>query len=128
MAAIYDALLVSLGGRIIAEQTQVTVNYIDSDQAIAIAGGGTSLTMAVIPGGRMMQVQFEMVVPSGDSSNLNYIDQYIDCREIQLGITLAGNRASAKEIGYLQKPTLTSTSGGNLTYSLSWIGPQATFR
>lgn len=125
---IFDALLVSLAGRIIAEQTQVSVNYIDSDQAISIAGGGTSLRMAVIPGGRMMQVQFEMVVPSSDSSNLNYIDQYIDCREVQLGITLAGNRASAKEVGYLQKPTLTSSTGGNLTYSISWIGPQAVFQ
>lgn len=128
MSAIYDALLVSLAGRIVAEQTQVTVNYVDNDQAIAIAGGGTSLRMAVVPGGRMMTVSFDVVVPSDDSSLFTYIEQYLDCTEVQLGVTLAGNRATAKEIGYLQKPSITSSTSGNLTLTLTWIGPPAIFR
>lgn len=125
---IFDALLVSLAGRIVAEQTQVTVNYIDSDQAVSIAGGGTSLRMLVIPGGRMMQVQFDMVCPSNDSGNLTFIEQYINCSDVQLGLTLAGNRSSAKEVGFLQRPSMTSSVGSNLIYGISWIGPQAVFR
>ena len=125
---IFDALAVSIAGAIVAEQTQVTVNYLDGDQAIVVAAGGGEQTMAVLPAGRMMQVSFDMVVPSEDSSDMTFIEQYANCDDVPIAVTLRGNGAKIKSTGYLQKPTLTSAYGSNMTFSISWIGPLAVFR
>jgi hypothetical protein len=122
---IFDALAISVAGRVIAEMTQVTVAYLDSDQPIALLGGGTGLTMTVAPGARMMSVTWEMVVASEDSSTLAFVTDYVNCRDVKIGVQLLGNGGSMSSIGYLQKPTLASSTSGNLTYSISWIGPQA---
>lgn len=125
---IYEALAVSIAGKFVVQQTQVTVEYIDSDTAVSFLGGGAELTMAIIPGGRMMRVSFEMAVPSEDSSDFTFIEQYANCSEVKLGITLRGNGAQASAIGFLQRPRLTSAYGSNLVYAIDWIGPQAIFR
>lgn len=122
---IFDALAISVAGRVIAEMTQVSVAYLDSDQPIALLGGGTGLTMTVAPGARMMSVTWEMVVASVDSSTLAFVSDYINCKDVKIGVQLLGNGGSMSSIGYLQKPTLASSTSGNLTYSISWIGPQA---
>lgn len=125
---IYDALAVSVAGRFVAQQTQVSIEYIDSDSVISLLGGGTSKTLAVVPAGRMMRVSWDMAVPSIDSSDMTFIDQYVAVSEVKIGVLLRGNGGQLSAVGYLQKPILSSAYGSNLVYSISWIGPQAGFQ
>ena len=130
MAEIYDQCAVALNGEMLANATTVSVEYVDSDQAIALLGGGTKRTMATIVGGRMMRVSFDIAVPSNTNAHMHdvgLIERYIDAQTVNVQVFMLGSGKQLKSVGQLQAPNLRAAVAQSVAFSISFIGEPAAF-
>ena len=130
MAEIYDQCAVAVNGEMLANATTVSVEYVDSDQAIALLGGGTKRTMATIVGGRMMRVSFDIAVPSNTNAHMHdvgLIERYIDAQTVNVQVFMLGSGKQLKSVGQLQAPNLRAAVAQSVAFSISFIGEPAAF-
>ena len=126
MAEIYDQCAVAVNGNLITDATTVSVEYVDSDQAIALLGGGSKVTMGTVVGGRMMRVSFEAAVPVLNS-DMPLIQKYIDAERVTIQVFLLGGLRQLKSVGQLQAPNIRGAVAQSMSWGLSFIGEPAAF-
>lgn len=125
---IYDQAAVHVAGTYVVQQTRVAVSYEGTDKVIHLLSGGQGKTMTVAPGGRLMRITWDMVVPSPFASDLLFIrDFYIDTTPVQVGVTLLGSGRTMSSVGFMQDPKLEAAVKTNLLFSCSWVGEPAEF-
>lgn len=124
---IYDRAAVRIGGRYVAHSTSVRISFHSTDEIVSLLGGGTKRTFVLSPGVRLIIIQWDMVVPSDDSTDLGLIRTFLDCDRVKVGVDMFGSGLSVSSEGFLKEPTLAGSVGANLTYSITFIGEPDAF-
>jgi len=127
MAEIYDQCAVAVNGNLITDATTVSVEYVDSDQAVALLGGGSKVTMGNIVGGRMMRVSFEAAVPVLNA-DIGLIESYVKADRVTIQVFLLGGLRSLKSAGQLQAPNIRGAVAQSMSWGLSFIGEPEFFQ
>lgn len=126
---IYDRAGVKVNGRYVVHSTQVRVAYIGGgNQVVSWLGGGSDFTSAVIPGTRLLAVSWSTAVPSNDTSDLDFMRQFVDTEKVRVDVVLFGSRVVLTSKGWIHEPTIESSIGTTTVYSCSYIGSPQVFQ
>lgn len=127
---IYDQAAIAINGSLASEATAIAVQYLDSDESIALLGltinGAPRRGVIVAPGARMVQIDVSEFVPVA-GTNLDILGLYLDSTEVELTVVMLGSGKSLITRGFIQKPNVTAAVGQNLVSKWTFIGYAAPF-
>lgn len=117
---IFDRCWVSVRGKIVAMQTSVELQAVDSDEQVDLLEfGGEFPPTGNIQGGRRLIVSWEMVVPVESPDDLALWDDYHTGDRVPIAVQLAANGRKISTKGVIREPRIRSNVNGTTTYSVS---------
>jgi hypothetical protein len=125
----YDKCIVSVRGRILAEQTRVQVQAVDSDEQVdLLEAGGEFPAVANIPSVRRIVLSFDLVVPVDNPEDLELWDDYQTSERVPIAAQLQGSGKTLSTTGVIRQPTIESRVNGTTTLVVSALCDFATFK
>lgn len=115
----FDQCMVSVAGKIVANQTSVDVGTADTDEQIdLLTGGGEFNPTANSPGGRRLMIAWEMVIARKSGDDLKLWTYYKTGERVRIGVKFTGNGKTLTTDGVIQRPSIRSQVGATTTYSV----------
>jgi len=121
---IFDNCAVYVQGLLDQDATEVSVSVVDGDEVVTLLGGGSETTVTLMPGGRYLQVQWSRAA-SQTGDPLDLFKLHKDVARISIRIVQRGSGKSLTTKGFLQDPSLKSSTGSSQSISCSFVGEHA---
>lgn len=123
---IYDNAACYVNGTLLVQATSIEVEYQDSDKSQLLLGAGKKFAFARIPGGRLMAITVDEVIPI-DGIEYDFVKKYLDTELVSFGVRFFGSSATVVSRGFLTTPHLSFGVGRTAGLKVGFIGDAVKF-
>jgi hypothetical protein len=124
---IYENCALSVNGGLIADMTDVAVEWVDSDEQFHVLAGGGGRTLIQSPGARYVKISFSVAVKKY-ADEFDHIQQYLDAEQVGLTVYTLGSGMTLSTTGWFLAPSVTAAVGQNMALKLTFCGEAKPWR